>query len=208
LTVVIAEIAIIIFTFLNFFHVSHLGWISNFGAFLQIFTVVVVLVGLLAAASSLNSINFVLTDYNNETGWSSVIYVSGLGLLSSLFGFSGYEASAHMAEETVGSRTAASYGIINTCLASGLLGLLYLLTLLFVTTNIDDALNGTTSVATVNVYLSAGGIFFGNFLAWLLVLNISFAGEPLYQSPTNSVHFTFIRRRNFHQFIYEELSCL
>lgn len=155
---------------------NQIGWISNIAAAVQVLTIFILLIGLLSAAPTLNSVEYVLTDYNNETGFSSTLYVCGIGLLTSLYGFSGYEASAHMAEETIGSRTAASYGIINTCFASGVVGLLYILTLLFVTTNIDDALDGKTSVAAVNVYLSAGGSVFGNILTWLLVINLFFAG--------------------------------
>ena len=173
----ISLLVLTVWTFLNFFNVSQVGWINNIAAFVQVGSVVIMLVGILSLAPKLNSINFVLTHYNNETGWTNPAYVCGIGLLSGLFGFSGYEASAHMAEETKGSRTAASNGIINTCLLTGLVGLAYLITLLFATTNIDDAVNGTTSVAAVNVFLIAGGNSFGNFLTWLLIINLFFAGK-------------------------------
>lgn len=166
-----------VWTCLNFFNVSQVGWINNIAAFVQVGSVVIMLIGILSIAPSLNTTHFVLTHYNNESGFSSPVYVCGIGLLSGLFGFSGYEASAHMAEETKGSRTAASNGIINTCLLTGLVGLAYLITLLFATTSIDDAVNGTTSVAAVNVFLLAGGNTFGNFLTWLLIINLFFAGE-------------------------------
>eukprot|EP01035_Chromulina_nebulosa_P037812 gene37812-51044_t len=51
--------------------------------------------------------NYVFTKYYNSTGWSSKSYVVCLGLLTGLFSFAGFEASAHMAEETVGAASAA-----------------------------------------------------------------------------------------------------
>jgi amino acid transporter len=173
----ISILILTVWTSLNFFNVATVGWVNNGAAILQISSVFILLIGLLAAANSLNTAEYVLTAYNNDTGWSSRSYVCAIGLLTSLFGFSGYEASAHMAEETVGSRTAAPYGIINTCWATGIVGLFYIIALLFTTTNISSATDdGLTEVAAVNVFLSACGNDFGNFLAWLIVINLFFAG--------------------------------
>lgn len=81
-----------------------------------------------------------------------------------------------MAEETHGSRTAAPKGIINTCLASGAVGFVYLITLLFCTVHLEDIINGPTDTATVNVFLYAGGQQFGPALTWLICINLFFAG--------------------------------
>lgn len=48
----------------------------------------------------LSTSKFVWTHYNNETGMPVTLYVCCIGLLMSLFSFSGYEGGAHMAEET------------------------------------------------------------------------------------------------------------
>lgn len=48
-----------------------------------------------------------------------------------LFSFSGYEAGAHMAEETTNASKSAPYGILYTCLLCSVIGFIYLLGLLF-----------------------------------------------------------------------------
>lgn len=87
---------------------------------------------LLVAAPERSSSEFVWTYYNNLTGWDgSQIYVIFIGLLFSLFSFSGYEAGAHMAEETTHASKSAPFGIFYTCIATMLTGFCYLLGLLY-----------------------------------------------------------------------------
>ena len=44
--------------------------------------------------------SFVFTEFVNDTGWSSPFYVAAIGLLLAQYTFSGYDASAHLSEET------------------------------------------------------------------------------------------------------------
>lgn len=82
------------------------------------------------------------------------------------------------AEETHGSRTAAPLGIVFTCFATGVVGLGYLLALLYVTTDIHAALNGATGEGIVDIFVSVGGSAFGSAMSWLIVINLFFAGMP------------------------------
>lgn len=61
----------------------------------------------------------------------------------SLFSFSGYEAGAHMAEETTNASKSAPYGILFTCIATALTGFTYILGLLYTCQNVDLILNGS-----------------------------------------------------------------
>jgi amino acid transporter len=60
----------------------------------------------------------------------------------SLFSFSGYEAGAHMAEETTKASTSAPRGIIYTCIATAFTGFVYILGMLYAARNVDLVLNG------------------------------------------------------------------
>lgn len=53
---------------------------------------------------------FVFTHFANGTGWHNSIYVSAVGLLLAQYTFSGYDASAHLSEETTGASVAAPRG--------------------------------------------------------------------------------------------------
>lgn len=87
---------LLVWTLLNCFDVDSVGWVNNIAAFVQVATVVILIIGLLARSSTLNSSEFVFTYYYNSSGWSSPSYVASVGLLTAMFSFSGYEASAHM----------------------------------------------------------------------------------------------------------------
>lgn len=83
---------------------------------------------------------------NNSTGFANVDgYVVLLGLLGALFSFSGYEAGAHLAEETRGARRSAPIGIVLTCVISALVGFWYLLGLVF---NLPPLLSTSSSSTT------------------------------------------------------------
>eukprot|EP01035_Chromulina_nebulosa_P019806 gene19806-25750_t len=172
----IAQAVLTIWTLFNFINVSQIGWVNSFSAIFQILSLVVIVIGLFTLTPKLSTSSFVFTQYYNGTGWSSPGYVVAISLLTGLFGFTGYEGSAHLAEETHGSRIIAPRGIINTCYSGGIIGFGLILALLYNTYNITDILSGPTDVATVNVFLYAGGSGFGSFLSWLIAVNLFLAG--------------------------------
>ena len=47
-----------------------------------------------------SSSEFVWTKYYNTTGMPSAVYVCIIGILTTLYGMSGYEAASQMSEET------------------------------------------------------------------------------------------------------------
>ncbi len=81
-----------------------------------------------------------------------------------------------MAEETHGARRAASMGLVHTCAASGLCGLVYLLGLLLATRDVEGAIDSVYGNAAVAVFVTATGPRIGAVLAWLIVANLWFSG--------------------------------
>jgi amino acid transporter len=175
-TVGISIATIFVWSFLNFFCIDQVAWINNLAAVCHCGAIIVIMMAILIKPSHLNSTEQVFTEYNNDTGFQSPIYVCAIGLLSATFAFTGLESSAHMAEETVDSSEAAPKGIIYTVLASGIGGLGYLIALLYSTTDISAALDGATDVAAVNVFILSCGERWGSVLAWLVAVNLFFAG--------------------------------
>nr|BEK67476.1 amino acid permease [Kitasatospora purpeofusca] len=93
---------------------------------------VAVIVGVLALVPSHHqSPSFVFGHFVNETGWSNPVYVSAIGLLLGGYTFCGYDASAHMSEETKDARMAAPRGIVRSIWVSLLAGFVLLAGLLF-----------------------------------------------------------------------------
>lgn len=54
-----------------------------------------------------------------------------MGILFSAYSFLGYEAGAHMAEETTNASKSAPRGILYTCILSSITGFVYILGLLY-----------------------------------------------------------------------------
>jgi amino acid transporter len=163
-TVGVSIVVVSVWSLLNCFRIDQLGWINNMAAFCQMSSILFIIISLLAAPSRLSSTSFVFTHYQNETGFENTSYVILIGLLSSLFAFTGFEASAHMAEETTNASVGAPFGIISTCVATGIGGAVYLIALLCATVDIEAAIDGLTDMTTINVFLIACGDRLGAFM--------------------------------------------
>lgn len=62
---------------------------------------VVIILTIAIKAPTHQPASFVFTHFNNETGWDSMpVYVILIGLLQAQFTLTGYDASAHLVEES------------------------------------------------------------------------------------------------------------
>ncbi|GAA2118086.1 amino acid permease [Kitasatospora saccharophila] len=102
--------------------------------------------------------SWVTTHFVNNTGWSNPLYVSALGLLLAQYTFSGYDASAHMSEETTRASVAAPRGIVRSILVSWIAGAVLLAGLLFSIGDYDAVLNSSTGVPPAQIFLDALGL--------------------------------------------------
>ncbi|MFD7580838.1 amino acid permease [Kitasatospora sp. NPDC059817] len=117
---------------------------------------VLVIVGVLAAVPSHHqSPSWVFGHFANDTGWSNPIYVSAVGLLLAGYTFCGYDASAHLSEETTNARVAAPQGIVRSIWVSLIAGFVLLAGLLFAVQ--DYAGTAAADVPPAQVFLDALG---------------------------------------------------
>lgn len=111
--------------------IQYIGFLNNFSAIYQVLSSLVIIIVVLVNAKKSNAV-YVFTDYENGTGYAGNMgYVLLIGLLSTLFTFSGYEAGGHIAEETVNASKSAPRGIFSSCLVGAIVGIVYILGLLF-----------------------------------------------------------------------------
>ncbi|XP_023927082.1 amino-acid permease BAT1 homolog isoform X1 [Quercus suber] len=89
------------------------------------------------------SAKFVFTHFNtdNGEGINSKVYIFVLGLLMSQYTLVGYDASAHMTEETKSADKNGPRGIISSIGISVIVGWGYILGITFAVTNISDLLD-------------------------------------------------------------------
>ncbi len=108
------------------------------------------------------SSSFVWSEFHNETGWSfpgSGLYVFGIGLLLAQYTLTGYDASAHMTEETVGADVAGPRGIVRSIWVSVLAGWILLLGLAYAITDYDKTLAAAdaSGVPPAQIFLDSLG---------------------------------------------------
>jgi amino acid transporter len=195
-TSAVAIAILLLWSLLNILRIDKVGFMNNFAAFSQGAVIVILLLAVLIVPDRLATADYVFTKYYNDTGFKSKSYVVCIGLLTSLFSFAGYEASAHMAEETTQSRIVAPRGIIMTCFATGLGGIIIVLGLLFSTPSVETILDGPTDSAAINVFVLQCGSKWGQALSWLVVYILFFAGVSSV-AVTGRITYALMRDRAF-----------
>ena len=125
---------------INALRIDQQGWVNNFAAVWQVTTTIAIIVAVISMPGRDPDVplGWVWTQPYNSTGFDdkNFGYVCLIGLLSALFAFSGYEAGAHMAEETTNSSVSSPWGIVATCAMVAACGLAYILGLLYATPSI------------------------------------------------------------------------
>ncbi|XP_038705737.1 amino-acid permease BAT1-like isoform X2 [Tripterygium wilfordii] len=128
---------------LNSLPISVLSFFGQLAAAWNLVGVLVLMILIPLVATERASAKFVFTHFNtdNGDGISSKVYIFALGLLMSQYTITGYDASAHMTEETKNADKNGPRGIISSIGISIIFGWAYLLGITFAVTNIPYLLN-------------------------------------------------------------------
>ncbi|MBT0772479.1 amino acid permease [Kineosporia sp. J2-2] len=133
----------VLITAVNIFSSHLLAVINNVSVWWHVFGALIVVLVLVFGPDSHQSLSFVFTERINNAGiggdgdvtfW---FYVLPLGFLLTQYTITGYDASAHLSEETQGAANAAAKGIWQSILYSAIGGWILLLAFLFAATNTD-----------------------------------------------------------------------
>ncbi|GLW58057.1 amino acid permease [Kitasatospora phosalacinea] len=139
---------------------------------------VALIVGALAVVPDQHrSTGWLMTHFVNNTGWSNPVYVSALGLLLAQYTFSGYDASAHMSEETTRASVAAPRGIVRSIWVSWIAGAVLLAGLLLAIGDYDAVLNSPTGVPPAQILLDALGPTGAKALLLVVIVAQLFCGN-------------------------------
>ncbi|KAG1814199.1 amino acid transporter [Suillus variegatus] len=112
---------------------------------------------LLVKAPMMNSANFVFTNVQNFTGWQSQGFVVLLGFLQAVYTLEGCETAAQVAEEAVRAEILAPLAVVGSIAGSWLIGLAYLLALLFAVQDISSVQATTFAIPIAQLYYDAVG---------------------------------------------------
>ena len=154
---------------LNTFGVRLVALLNDISVWWHILGVIVIVGALVILPDHHQSTNFVFTEFVNNTGWGSTIYVVMLGLLLAQYTFTGYDASAHMTEETHGADVSGPRGIVMSILVSLAAGWVLLIGVTYAIQSYDGALNSATGVPPAQIFIDAIGETGGKLLLLIVI---------------------------------------
>ncbi|MGW1563982.1 amino acid permease [Streptomyces sp. NPDC002144] len=156
---------------------------------------VAVIVGALTIAPAQHqSPSFVFTHFHNDTGFSHPFYVALVGSLISGYTFCGYDASAHVAEETTDAQTSAPRGIVRSIWISWAAGFVLLAGLLFALQNYTATQNTATGVPPAQIFLDVLGASGAKALLLVVIVAMLFCGNAEVAAASRMVY-AFSRSR-------------
>ena len=161
---------------LNSFGVTVVSILNNVSVWWHIIGVVVIVLVLAIAPSHHQSASFVFTHFVNNTGWGSKFYVVLLGLLLAQYTFTGYDASAHMTEETKDAAVSGPRGIVMSILVSLVAGWILLIGVTFAIQHYTGEADLATGVPPAQIFIDALGATGGKLLLLIVVIAQLFCG--------------------------------
>ncbi|WP_331726409.1 amino acid permease [Streptomyces sp. NBC_00470] len=120
---------------------------------------------------------FVFGHFVNDTGFANPVYAACLGLLLAQYTFCGYDASAHLSEETRDAQRSAAQGIVRAIGWSWLAGFVLLASLLFAIQDYAGTQNSATGVPPAQIFIDALGVTAAKVLLLVVIGAQLFCGN-------------------------------
>lgn len=146
--IILVTTAVNILGIRKFPHIETIAFVFFVSMF---FVVIVPLVYLTPQSTS----EFVFTDFENSTGWSSNGLVWFLGLLNAAYTFVGIDGTSHMSEEVRNSNTVVPKSMLWSQIINGVLGVSMSIILLYGIGDIKQALGTSTNFAFIEILYNA-----------------------------------------------------
>ncbi|KAJ1284233.1 hypothetical protein BS78_03G189300 [Paspalum vaginatum] len=162
---------------INSFPITWLSFFGQFAAAWNMLGVFVLMIAVPTVATERASAEFVFTHFNtdNGAGIHSNLYIFVLGLLMSQYTLTGYDASAHMTEETKNADKNGPIGIISAIGISIVVGWGYILGITFAVKDVPYLLspdNDAGGYAIAEVFYLAFKGRYGNGVGGIICLGI------------------------------------
>jgi amino acid permease (GABA permease) len=161
---------------LNTFGVTVVAILSNVSAWWHLVGVAIIVLVLTFVPDQHQSLSWTFTEFHNDTGWSSSIYAFLVGLLMAQYTYTGYDASAHVAEETKQAATEAPKGMVRSVWVSILAGWVLLVAVTAAIQDYEGARNSATGLPPAQIFIDAAGRHTGEFLVVICAVAQFFCG--------------------------------
>jgi amino acid transporter len=151
---VVYSIIVLVHAIVNTFGVRLLSRINDFSAWWHMAGVVVIVGVLIFVPTHHQSVSFVFTKTINASGFQGsgfsnpvFWFVFGIGLLMAQYTITGFDASAHMSEETQNASRSAAIGMVMSVVVSVVFGFILLTAVTFAVPDV----NGTIAAGAFDV---------------------------------------------------------
>ncbi|GAB1642476.1 amino acid permease [Krasilnikovia sp. MM14-A1259] len=164
---------------LNTFGVSLVRVLSDVSAWWHLIGVAVIVGTLTALPDSHKPISEVFLEVKDATGFTfagASVYAVLLGLLMAQYTYTGYDASAHVAEETHDAARAAPRGIVMSVVVSVIAGFVLLFAITWSIQDYHAELHTPLMLPPAQIFIDAVGHNVGTFLLFICVVAQFFCG--------------------------------
>jgi amino acid permease (GABA permease) len=178
-TFLIFLVIIAVHGLLNTFGVSLVRVLSDVSAWWHLIGVAVIVVVLTVLPDQHKPLSEVFFEVRNETGFTFTgvgIYAVLLGLLMAQYTYTGYDASAHVAEETHDAARAAPRGIVLSVVVSVIAGFVLLFAITWSIQDYDGARTTALNLPPAQIFIDAVGHNTGTFLLFICMIAQWFCG--------------------------------
>ncbi|MEU1145003.1 amino acid permease [Streptomyces sp. NPDC005863] len=162
---------------LNLFNVRLVSLLNSISVWWHVAGVAVIVGVLVIVPDHHQSASSVFGTFVNDTGWDNPLYVTAIGLLLAQYTFCGYDASAHLSEETSNASVTAARGIVRAIWASWIAGFVLLAGLSFAIQDYVGAQNSSTGVPPAQIMIDAIGESGATALLLIVIVAQLFCGN-------------------------------
>jgi amino acid permease (GABA permease) len=166
-TILLFGIILLLHGLLNTFGVKLVALLNDISVWWHVIGVLIIVGALVILPDKHQSASFVFGEFVNNTGWSSGFYVALLGLLLAQYTLTGYDASAHMTEETHDASRSGPRGIVMSIVVSLAAGWVLLIGLTFAIQDYDKEVASATPPA--QIFIDAIGDTGGKLLLLIVI---------------------------------------
>lgn len=183
---------------LNLANVNLLAKLNSFSAWWHMIGVLVIVAVLIIVPERHQSAAFVFGETINNSGFGgegfgdlTFWFVFGIGLLMAQYTITGYDASAHMSEETRRASRAAALGMVMSVVVSVVFGFVLLVAVTFAVPDVQGTLDAVGN-AVVYIWTTSLGAAWAQFLLLIAVVGQFFCGTASVTSASRML-FAFSR---------------
>jgi amino acid permease (GABA permease) len=168
-TILLFGLILLLHGALNQFGVRVVARLNDVSVWWHVIGVAVIVLVLAFVPDHHQSASFVFGKFVNNTGWTSSLYVALIGLLLAQYTLTGFDASAHMTEETHDASRSGPRGIVMSIVVSVIAGWILLIGVTFAIQSYESAINTPTAVPPAQIFIDAVGDTGGKLLLLIAI---------------------------------------